>query len=254
MVSLAIQAVAFIAIARWVPTLDPADSAQETANHFAEHHDRIRAGLILFMMATALMALWAAAIAVQLKRVEGPHSVFTWAWIMVSGLFVVEVIFILFFWMTATFRPERDAEIIQVFNDMGWIPWIGMTSTLILEAVILGIVMLLDRRSQPLFPRWAGYFNLWAALLFSPGSLTVYFTDGPLAWNGLIAFYIPFCTYAIWIPVNTYVLLRAIKQHESESVPPSTQAADERRDPRVDMLTLEVEALRKELIASRKLA
>lgn len=29
---------------------------------------------------------------------------------------------------------------------------------------MMSIVMLLDRSAAPLFPPWAGYFNLWAAI------------------------------------------------------------------------------------------
>lgn len=53
-----------------------------------------------------------------------------------------------------------------------------------------GWVILQDRENR-YFPRWLGYYNLWAALIFTPGTFNMFFHHGPLAWNGFIVFWIP---------------------------------------------------------------
>ena len=40
-----------------------------------------------------------------------------------------------------------------------------------------------------MLPRWLGWFNLWAQIIYLPGILIPYFKSGPLAWNGLLAFW-----------------------------------------------------------------
>ena len=63
------------------------------------------------------------------------------------------------------------------------------------------VCVLIDKREQPIFPRWFGYFNIWAATMFTPGSFNVFFHTGPLAWNGVFAFYIPVAVFAVWCVV-----------------------------------------------------
>jgi hypothetical protein len=48
--------------------------------------------------------------------------------------------------------------------------------------------------------------------MFSPGCLCVFFKEGPFAWNGIFAWYIPITFFSlVWLPVNTWLFLRATK-------------------------------------------
>ena len=48
-----------------------------------------------------------------------------------------------------------------------------------------------------------------------PGSFNVFFKTGVLAWNGLVAFYIPVAVFATWLVVNSWMLSRAV-DHQLE--------------------------------------
>ena len=76
----------------------------------------------------------------------------------------------------------------------------------------VGFATLADKSAEPVFPRWSGFVNLWLGTLFLPGGLIVFFKTGPFAWDGFIAFWIPFAAFALWFLVMTPVLLRAIRQ------------------------------------------
>ena len=78
------------------------------------------------------------------------------------------------------------------------------------QVACFGIAVLLDRRERPIFPRWLGYYNLWAALMFTPGTFNVFFHDGPLAWNGLLAWYLPLTVFATWLIINPIYLSKAV--------------------------------------------
>jgi hypothetical protein len=82
---------------------------------------------------------------------------------------------------------------------------------------MMSAVMLLDRSADPVFPRWAGYLNLWATICLTPGSLVPFFHDGPLAWDGLTALYLPLVAFASWVIVNSVLLLRAIGLQRDEA-------------------------------------
>jgi hypothetical protein len=93
---------------------------------------------------------------------------------------------------------------------MAWIPFVGLTSTAAVQVACFGIAVLLDKRERPLFPRWLGYYNLWVALMFTPGTFNVFFHNGPLAWNGIIAWYLPLAVFATWMIVNPIYLAKAV--------------------------------------------
>jgi hypothetical protein len=65
-----------------------------------------------------------------------------------------------------------------------------------------------------------GYFNLWCALLFVPGLACIYVTTGPLAWNGIISFWVVLTAFTIWLFVMAAMLLRAIAAQEREATGP----------------------------------
>ena len=214
--AIVVMGVGFAGVAGFVPPPSPDDSAQETANFFNDNQSSIRFGMILSMVASALLMPFAVALTVQIRRIEGRHSPLAWINLGLGSIFVLEFIYLLFFWQTATFRGERSAEAIQTLNDMAWIPFVGLSSTLILQCIVIGVAILMDRRDQPVFPRWAGYYNLWVALMFTPGTFNVFFKDGPLAWDGLIAFYIPIAVFVVWMILMPRLLLRAVDQQAEE--------------------------------------
>jgi hypothetical protein len=214
--AIVVMAVGFGAVAGFIPPPSPDDPAQETADFFNDNQSSIRFGMILSMVASALLMPFAVALTVQIRRIEGRHSPLAWINLGLGSIFVLEFIYLLFFWQTATFRDDRTPELIQAFNDMAWIPFVGLSSTLILQCIVVGVAILLDRRSEPIFPRWAGYFNLWVALMFTPGTFNVFFKDGPLAWDGIIAFYMPIAVFVVWMCVMPWLLNRAVDQQVTE--------------------------------------
>jgi hypothetical protein len=208
--------VGFWVIAGFIPPPDPAEPALAVATRFREHANSIRLGLLLCFYAGVLCVPWVAAISVQLKRIEGRYSPLTYAQLGLGICLPFEFIVPIYFWQTAAFRPERSPEIIQTLNDLGWLPFTGLVYTIVLQAIVIGIAVLMDKREKPVFPRWFGYFSIWAALLFCPAGLDVFFKNGPLAWNGFIAWWVLLVTFFVWLVVLTAVVLKAIRNQETE--------------------------------------
>jgi hypothetical protein len=98
----------------------------------------------------------------------------------------------------------------QMLNDMGWLMFVAVISSVIVQIVSIGIAILIDHRPEPIFPRWVGYLNLWVAAGLTPLGIVVFFKDGPFAWNGLFGFYIPLACYVVWMGVMFFVLLKAV--------------------------------------------
>src|SRR5207248_2123003 len=96
--------------------------------------------------------------------------------------------------------------------DFGWILFLFLWPPFTMWFVAVGIAMLCDSPSSPVFPRWCGYLSLWAAFLTVPAGCMLFFKSGPLAWNGLIALYIPLVIFFIWLLGITYVWAKKINR------------------------------------------
>jgi hypothetical protein len=210
--------VGFWALAGFLFPPSPMNSGTQILEMFAAHRNRIRTGLLITMFSAALLVPWSAALFVQLRRAEGRFSPLPYVQMMCGTLFSLEFIYLIMFWQTAAFREDISPELIRTLNDMAWIPFVGLTSTAVVQAFALGFSMLGDQRAEPVFPRWAGYFNVWVAFMFTPGSLCVFFKTGPFAYNGVLAWYLPVAVFTVWMPLNTYLVWRAIAAHERDFV------------------------------------
>lgn len=234
-------------ISGFITPPSPEDSAQQIAQMFAEDRTAIRIGLLISMFATALLVPWAVALFLQLRRAEGARS--PWAYVMMlsATLLSLEFIYLIMFWQVAAFREELPAETVRMLHDLAWVPFVGITSTGIVMAFASAAAVLSDRRPDPVFPRWLGYYNLWVTFMFTPGSLCVFFKTGPFAYNGILAWYVPVSVFATWMLLNTYYVLRAIQQELDDARHrPSASVGD---DQQIADLARELAELRREVRA-----
>lgn len=199
----------FGVIARFIPLPDPGDSAQEVADMYAEDRDQIRAGMVVSMFALIFYIPFATLISVHLKRIEGKHTPLTYAQL---GLGVVlGPLFIMPFYciIVAALRPERSPEDIQQLNDLGFLPFTGIIYTIFLQNMVIGIAVLSDKRDKPIFPRWWGYLSIWMGILYLPACLDAFYDDsGPLAWNGILSFWLSAIAFFAWVVITVWLLLR----------------------------------------------
>jgi hypothetical protein len=207
-VMLVVFLIGFWPIAGYVPPSRPHDSVSDILAFYTGDTTRIRLGLWMTMFAAAFCATFFVAVSVQVRRIEGPHSPIAYAQMILGGLFILEFIFPLMVWQAAAYRPTLDPVITYRLHDLGWLMFLGVVSTGVLQAIITAWAILRDRRETPIFPRWIGYTCLWCALTFMPGGLIVFFKSGPLAWNGLIAWWLLLVGFAVWVVVLVIGLLR----------------------------------------------
>jgi hypothetical protein len=120
------------------------------------------------------------------------------------------------FWLIAAFRPERDAELTQMLNDLGWVTFTTSVPFLIAQCVVTALAIGIDRQPRPVFPRWVGYFNLLVAAAMTPAAFVGLALDGPVAWNGLLSFWVKNIAIAVWIAVMGVALGRAIYRQRAE--------------------------------------
>lgn len=208
--------VMFWFIAGLIPPMRPDASAQEIAQIYSENHLRIRIGLALMILLAWLFAPFFALLSRQVRRIEGYWGVMSITQILLSVTFPFGFALCSIFAVVAAYRPERNPDVTQTLNDIFWFIFVGLVGPLIVQVVILAFAVFIDKREVPSFPRWFGYFNIWYALLGVPGCAIYLFKTGPLAWNGVFAFWIPLTVFCIWLIVVTVMLVKAVDIEAAE--------------------------------------
>jgi hypothetical protein len=251
-VFMALFLLGFVVVARFIPPPAPSHDATWIANFFHQHATRIRFGMIITMAGAVFLAPFVSLITIQMRRIEGPNSILAWTQLALGAILILEFLYLIFFWQTATFRVDRPAATIQTLNDLCWLPFTGMTGSFFLECILFAVVILRDKRRTPIFPRWSGYMTIWAATTVTPGTFSVFFHHGPVAWNGLLAFYVPVVAFGIWYFMMSLLLLRAVDHQVAEEAVAAEHAlpawSEVPPGPIADSaLTAEVAALRAEV-------
>jgi uncharacterized membrane protein len=154
---------------------------------------------------------------VQLKRIEGRFSPMAYTQLGMGAVFVLIFVVPAMIWQAAAFRPLENIEITHRLNDLAWLLFLGPVATVFVQGLAITIAILCDKSERPVFPRWLAWFNLWAQIIFLPGLLIPFFKNGPLAWNGLLAFWIPVVVFTVWMILLSVMLLRAIKDQEQQA-------------------------------------
>ncbi|EHB59164.1 hypothetical protein MycrhDRAFT_1600 [Mycolicibacterium rhodesiae JS60] len=203
-------------LAGFIPPPSPTESAQQIAEMFAADPTKIRIGLFVAMLSTGMLCPFYAAIAVQMKRVEGGSRPLTYAQMIAGAVTVVAIILPLMIWQAAAFRPERDPASTQLLNDVAWIMFVATTATVIIQNIVIGAAVLQDKRVVPILPRWFGYLNFWVALGVMPATPAPIFKTGPLAWNGILAWWMGVISFFIFVLSATIVLHRSVRTQRAE--------------------------------------
>ncbi|WP_293234783.1 hypothetical protein [Mycolicibacterium sp.] len=206
----------FVLVAGLIPPMDPGASANEIAKIYSEHGVRIRVGLALMALFSVFFTPYLALLSRQVRRIEGYWGVMSLTQVMMSVTFPFGFILCSIFGMAAAYRPERNPDVTQALSDVFWFIFVGVVGPLIFQVVILAVAVFMDKRERPSFPRWFGYFNIWYAILGVPGCAIYLFKSGPLAWNGMFAFWIPLTVFSIWWIVTTFMLVKAVDVEAAE--------------------------------------
>jgi hypothetical protein len=84
------------------------------------------------------------------------------------------------------------------------IPW----PPFMLWQFVLGFAILSGSNTGVMFPRWIGYFSLWAGALELFSMLSVFWYSGPFSYNGLVTFWVPGLSFFIWVFVFAVVQIK----------------------------------------------
>ena len=213
-----------------LPPVSPLRNANEIAQFWSTNTGLKRLGTVLMLAGSGLQAPFGALIAVRLRQMEGgPYSPLAYTQLVGTGLAVVAAIMPVFPFAAASYRPERDPQITQALNDLGWLPFIMNWPAATIQCLAIGFAIL--GATYEVWPRWLGYFNLWCAFLFAAGGLVVLFKDGVFAWNGLLAFWMVAVFFGQWFLIMAWQLWLSVAASEGDSVASAMSENEPARSP-----------------------
>lgn len=205
---------AFFLFPGFTPPMSPRLSADQVAAFYRDPANaaRIRASMIVFNWFCVGLIPVLILIVMQIRRMAHRTPIFAYAMLgCVAGgptLFLVANIF----WLLAAFRPERNPELTQMFNDLAWLTFTSQVPFLIAQSVVLALAIYADDPHRPVFPRWVAHFNLLVAAALVPAAFVALTLSGPVAWDGALSFWGKNIAIGVWIVVMGIVLGRVIRR------------------------------------------
>jgi hypothetical protein len=104
----------------------------------------------------------------------------------------------------------------QLYNDLAWMSFSIQVPYLIMQSLLIALAIYWDRQSQPVFKPWVAHFNIVVAVALAPAAFSGLVTDGPLAWDGLLTFWVKNIAIAVWIAVMGVAIGQTIRRQRAE--------------------------------------
>ncbi|WP_040831559.1 hypothetical protein [Nocardia jiangxiensis] len=212
----AVLLVLFAAFPGFFPPMSPNMTATQVAEFYRDHTAMIRFSMVGFNLCGILIVPFFVLILARMQRMRGQSHIFAFSYLsaVVAGatLFALSDIF----FAVAAFRTDRSADLIQVLNDLAWIFFIAPIGMLVAQFVLLALAIYFDDR-DPVFPRWVAHYSLVTAVLMAPSAGAAVFRDGPLAWNGVVSFWLRNIAFAVFVVVMFFVLRSSYRREARES-------------------------------------
>ncbi|MCQ4121358.1 hypothetical protein [Rhodococcus tibetensis] len=213
LIYLVVFGIGWLIFGHFFPPFSPADSAQEIADQFMERRVPILFGSVLIMVATMILMPMSALLVMIIRKIEGQTGVLTLIMAFTTTTYMVMNFFVPFGFALATFRPDRNPELVQFAGDFAFMQFMGGIPMFWMFWVVAAIASFISSRTpDPVFPRWFGYFNVWCALLYIPELLIFFFKTGPFAWDGVVGFWIPAVVFIAWFVVTAFVCRNVVRR------------------------------------------
>jgi hypothetical protein len=194
------------------PLLRAYDSPEEIVRKVTEHLMAIRIGSVFLMCSFALFGPFGAGIAAQTRRAERTPG-FSYVQLIFTSCGTMIALLVSFAWALMVFRPdEYNPALVQFLADFAYFLAVFSVPCFGGWCVMIALPILLAKPGEEPFPRWIGFLNLWSALLFVPGQLVLFFKHGPFSWHGIIALWLPFVAFFLWILIMSFAMLQSLKR------------------------------------------
>ena len=199
-------------LARVTPPPRPDVSVADKVAFFTTHGLTIQIGFCILLILLGGAPLTNGLVAYHMKRMS-VGSVFAYGYLggmgvgALPGFLLVAVCF-----LTATFRPDRDPELVSFLYDLGMLSYNGSLVCFTVAYFVLALAILYDKRE--ILPKWFAYVTIWQIVTEVIATQMYVFKAGPFAWNGSLAFWWSVVIFSIWLSSLIAVLARATSRED----------------------------------------
>jgi len=217
-----------------LPVHSAAQSPEQIATFISDHKFQILIGMMVLLMGSyTFLMTWSLAFAYQVKKYANPSPLALYVLVIVGinggiiGMLCGTI------GSAMAFRADSlPPSVTQVLYDMIWflflIPW----PPFMLWQFVSGFAILSKDNTGAMFPRWTGYFCLWAGALEVFSALSVFWYHGPFSYNGLVTFWVPGASFFSWVIVLAIVQIKALARMRREAaVAPDSPVETPTSDP-----------------------
>src|ERR1700738_4787320 len=161
--------------------------------------------------------VWSVAVSRVMERIEGPGGLWSKIEMMGGTITCAPLMVACAIWLTAAHEIDNIGP--GMAHLLYWFGWLlidlayFVTSWQIAGA---SIVFMRDKREKKLVPNAVSWWGWITIVSFFAVSAIPFVTTGPLAFNGVISFWIAFFTWFFWIPGLSYFIIKAIPRLKAE--------------------------------------
>lgn len=208
---------AFFLFPGFTHPMAPTMTARQVASFYRDPSNRagVRYSMILFNWFGLGLIPMLSLIVMQVKRMAHRTPVLSYCLLGCAAGGPTVYLVADLFWLLAAFDPGRPAQLTLLFNDLAWMFFTTAVPFLIGQNLIIALAVFLDHGRDPVFGRWMAWFNVGIAACLVPAAFTGLAMSGPLAWNGLLSFWLKNAAIAVWIVVMTVALGRNIHRQRA---------------------------------------
>jgi hypothetical protein len=202
-------------LTRVTPPPRPDVSAADKVDFFAQHGLTIQIGFAVLLILLGGAAVTNGLVAYHMMRMSVGH-VFAYGYIggmgvgALPGFLLVAVCF-----LTATFRADRDPELVSLLYDLGMLSYNGSLGCFSAAYLVFAIAILYDKND--IFPKWFAYVTIWQIITEVIATQMYVFYSGPFAWNGSISFWWAVVIFTVWLGALIMLLRRATLREPVDS-------------------------------------
>ncbi|MGQ0622530.1 MAG: hypothetical protein ACT4QA_21925 [Panacagrimonas sp.] len=207
----ALTVIGWLGIAHFYAPL-PADAGLEATKAWftEEHRWGTIIGCSIFYVACGFLTPGSIQFAIMLSKIEGRFPL----WSITTGVCGIFISLIIFLnacaWIVCAYRPETGADVIQSWYDWSWFAFLLGWIYLAIEMVATAVVELMDKREQPMIPRWFTWLTFAGAASLLTAAGPAFFKSGPFAYHGFLGFYLPMAVWGTYLLGTTWFMLKEL--------------------------------------------
>jgi hypothetical protein len=204
-------------VAHNMPPFPASATPDEVKAHFQEFRLPLLIALSICVTMTAFYMSWSVAVARVMERIEGAGGVLSKLEMMGGTITCAPVMVTLAIWLTAAHEAQYlPAGVVHMLYWMGWLLFDLAYFVTSLQIAAISITFMRDKREKKLVPDAVSWWGWVTFASFFAVSAIPFVTTGPLAFNGVISFWIAFFTWFFWIPSLSYFIIKAVDRIKAE--------------------------------------